>query len=200
MSTKYPSTTQILKSWGLYDGLPLLEPQKQQDIFDRGILIGKAANWLARGLEPRWSAPHPELEPTLNGVRLFLREHTFQLLTWEQELSSPIGYISHPDWIGILDGKLSIVEIKTGVYNARATELQTAGQLVAWESGNERGREGTLRYCLHLAGDGKYSLIPHTNFRDKSDWIALAQGAITAMRLELPLGLRLREIMEADKR
>lgn len=188
---RLPSTTEILAANSMYDDMPDFDPQRMQDIFDRGVLVGKICNHLALGKEP--PKQFPEYDGYIDGYRLFLREHDWRMASFEDHLiCTQYGFVSHPDQIGFFDdGKHSLIEIKTGGYVERAYRLQTAGQAVA------ASKIGVLyRYCLSLPGDGTYKLIPHTDPRDKSDFITMVQYSHLAMRLGLPVGLRLKQIME----
>ena len=203
MREKWPSCTQILKVWGYYPEVHH-NPQEQQNFYDRGTLVGKACNWLAKGEEPHWGKPHRELDPWINGYRRLMEDYDVVLISYEVRLFEPgLGYIVHPDQIVLLNSVFAALEIKTGIYNARATELQTAAQILAAKVAKDArwDTEHYLkRYCVHLPGNGKYSLIPHKNWRDCGDWIALVQATNVALRDDRPLGRDLKQLMEEDQR
>lgn len=189
-----PTCTEILSLFGYYGDIQL-SPQHRQSVYDRGTLVGKAANWLALGQEPPWKRePDPSLHDYVSGYKLFLREHVYKLEALEPQLQSRVyRFIVHPDQVGTLDTRKVLLEIKTGTYNQTATRLQTAAQQIAWAEANP-GQE-IRRLCLLLPGDGTYKLYPHGDPGDKRRFLQLVSTAHQLMADATPLGETLREMI-----
>jgi hypothetical protein len=155
---KWPSTTDIIRFFGLsldYEEFGSDESAR------RGQLVHAGSHMLANhGQDRPWEARHPEVHRYLDAYRKFLREHDFQLLYAEHEFKcESLRFISHPDQIGLLDGKHALLELKSGGL-PKWVRLQTAGQVLAI------GEPTLQRFALHLKADGNYALIPHEEFRD----------------------------------
>jgi len=155
----WPSTTQIIRYFGLMGDL---EQFSNTAAMRRGRLVTAACHLIAaeESLGNGWEERHPECAPYLAAYRKFMREHEFTILEAEREYrSETLRFISHPDQIGMLDGKSPVdLELKSGSM-PRWCRLQTAGQVLA--IGNPM-----RRYALHLKVDGEYNLIPHEDYRD----------------------------------
>ena len=159
LALDWPSTTGIIRHFGLmanYNGV------SGGNAMSRGRLIHAACHLLAVGdADLAWEARHPECMPYVDAYRKFLREHTFRLMECEKEYrSQALRFISHPDQIGLLDGKRPAnLELKSGGL-PRWVQLQTAGQVLAM------GAPHMQRFALHLKADGNYALHAHEDFRD----------------------------------
>jgi hypothetical protein len=155
----WPSTTGIIRHFGL---MVNYNPHSAPELMQRGRLVHAACHLLATGdADLAWEARHPECQPFVEAYRRFLREHTFRLMECEREYrSETYRFISHPDQIGLLDGKRPVdLEIKSGAL-PRWVQLQTAGQVLCMGAPHMR------RFALHLKGDGTYALEPHEDWRD----------------------------------
>jgi hypothetical protein len=137
----------------------------------RGQAVHKAAHTLAMGATPTWSdETEAYIAPWLDGVRKFLREHEWQHLDHETEyICEEERFVSHPDWNGILDGKRTVIEIKTGLF-PECVRLQTALQVIAI------GDRSIRRVCLHLPGSANYKLTPINDLRDYNSAIILVRA------------------------
>jgi len=155
---EWPSTTQIIKHFGLMldYGNPNLAAMQ------RGRYVAAACHLIAAGepLGDGWEARHPECQPYLDAYRSFRREHVFILHEAEREYRCEAHrFVSHPDQIGMLDGQMVNLELKSGSM-PRWCQLQTGGQVLAM------GRPALYRYGLLLSVNGAYTLYPHGDFRD----------------------------------
>jgi hypothetical protein len=76
-----------------------------------------------------------------------------------------------PDRIGVVDGQIAIVDIKTSKKPARHWQLQLTGY--QWLCGIEEAKPKL--YVLHLAGDATYRLLPYE--ADMKTWMAALEVA-----------------------
>ena len=166
---KFPSVTQVLKYHHFYDDLDAAGAANQEVGKNRGSALHKACHYLAHGEEPPWENPHPELDGYLDGFRSFLKQHDWRIHDHEPEwINDDERLIAHPDEYGILDGKLTVIEIKTGVL-PKWVGLQLSGQLIA-------RRAQMQRMALSLPGDGRYKLHVQADWRDFSEFRCLLQS------------------------
>lgn len=168
----YPSVTTVLRIMGFYDDMDLMPAANSIVGKARGSALHKAAHYLALGQEPPWKEPHPELDCFLDGFREFLRQHEWRIHDHESEwVNEAERLVAHPDEYGILDGKLTVLEIKTGVLPAWVG-LQLSGQLIA----RRMGIDQMQRMALSLPGNHSYRLVPQTNYRDFAEFRCLLQA------------------------
>jgi hypothetical protein len=170
VGVEFPSTTQILKEFGFYSYLDHAGAVNSEVGKHRGSAVDKAVTWLATGKEPPWKQAHPELDGYLDGFRKFLGDHSWVHASHQDEfICQEERFVSHPDLLGELDGKLAVLEVKTGAF-PQFVRLQTALQVIA-----ERNRM-RRRFCITLAGDGKYKLTPLNDPRDFNAGIILVRA------------------------
>ena len=169
---KYPSCTTILKWAGMYDDMDAAPVASQEVGKHRGSAVHKACQYLALGQEPPWKSPHPELNRYTDPMRDFLRQHEVRVQEIEPEwVNDDERVLAHPDIVAILDGCLTVIEIKTGALPSWVG-LQTSGQLIARRWGQAQCR----RMALSLPGDSSYKLKPLTDWRDASEFRCLLQS------------------------
>lgn len=150
----------LLEFVGIY--YPGYTPHDLQRYFNRGTFIDRACNLLAQGKEL-----HPETEAKaaaenwtgyLRAYSAFLSQHTFLIHRWDWHVVNEIErYQGSYDQKGILDGRLTRLDLKTG-HCPKFTGLQLAFYDLA------DGK--TQRMGLELHDDGTYKLIPFKDFRD----------------------------------
>lgn len=170
MSDDWPSTTGILAAFGFYSYLDSAGYANSEVGKNRGSAVDKAVTWLAMGKEPPWLSAHPELDGYLDGFRKFMADHKWVHHSHQDEfVCQSERFVSHPDLLGELDDKLSVVEVKTGAF-PEFVRLQTAGQILA------EGNRARRRVCINLTGDGKYKLTPLNDPRDFNSFIVLARA------------------------
>lgn len=156
-----PSVTQCLLIAGITgDFLP------GEKYLHRGKAVHKATELLDRGTLD-WSTVADEYLPYVRGYQEFLKTSNAQVR--ENEL---VLYSGHYQFCGRIDrvmwinGKLSIVDIKTGK-SPEWAGLQTAGYALLYSN----QPQSLQRYSLELPGDGRYNLKPHTDPGDLNTFI-----------------------------
>ena len=121
----WPSTTQVLKDAGLYGDI---ERWSDSDAMRRGRLVDAACNLLVMGKElpQSWEIYHPECVPFIDGYRAFLARHKVELIDCAfKVIDKNNKFVGHPDQLIMLDGKRTLIDIKTGGM-PKCTDLQLA--------------------------------------------------------------------------
>jgi hypothetical protein len=174
VNTPWPSTTQLLRHFGLMRDYSEFG---SDDALQRGRLVHEACHLLAARQpldaewhEGEWEERHPECAPYLAAYRRFLAEHQVELIECEREYRSNVHrFVSHPDQIVYLDGFGRVdLELKSGSM-PKCCQLQTAGQVIAMNKGLMR------RFGLLLQNDGYYKLYPHEDNSDFGHFRAMVE-------------------------
>jgi hypothetical protein len=171
----WPNNTAILRDSGITAIYP---SQTMDDAARRGRLVSAASHLLAsrKQIDPAWLTRHDECAPYLDALNEFFERHDFVLWDAEKEVRCEVErYLTHPDWIGLLDGVPADVEIKTGESPQTWWPLQTGGQLYALRSIKYPSADKMIRVVLQLAR-GQFKLHYHTDPRDMSEFIILVRS------------------------
>jgi hypothetical protein len=106
--------------------------------------------------------------PYLEAWRQFKRDVGFQLIESETPTFQPVyGYGCTPDKRAMVNGKLSIVEVKTGKLMPW-TAIQAAGQALCFTEYHER-----IGVAVSATG---YKIHPFRDRHDKDVWLACLTG------------------------
>lgn len=128
-------------------------------------------DFLARALEPA-EDPDPRIAGEVAGFKRWLEDYKPLRHGGETPLyDAELGVCGTPDWWGMVEGRLAIVDFKPKAKNKR-TPVQTASyqhNLLA------NGVPVVDRYELRL-GDGTYRFEPHEDDEDVSRWEAMVYG------------------------
>jgi hypothetical protein len=153
-----PSITQILKLTGFIDDRWFTEYASQ-----RGTATHLACRYLAEGCFD-WKMDEAIVSRVVQFDK-FLQTHKPELLAVEVPLHSEIyGFAGTEDFLFMLGGIPSIVEVKTGGHGL-AAKLQTAAQLVLIE---EAWGITAKRFVLELPEDGPFKLITQNDRMDRT--------------------------------
>jgi hypothetical protein len=117
----------------------------------------------------------PALMPYLAAWRAFM-----QVTGWQTEVSEQLVYskrylyAGRYDRKGICNGKITILDIKTGIKNkatVKTTGIQLAGYQIAHD---ELCKDGKVkqRIAVWLAGDGSFKVETYTDKCDQSRFLA----------------------------
>jgi hypothetical protein len=162
-----PSVTQALTLAGL-DELAHV-PRR---FLARAAAIGTAVHQACEFLDQD-DLDLDSLDPAIVGYVLgyqrFKMEHNFSIITIERRgvATDPtpggLAYGFCLDRIGILDGKETLIDLKTATKKSASWAIQTAayGEAVEFEG---------LRMAVHLTKQGGYKLIPHEEAGDFEQW------------------------------
>lgn len=144
-------------------------------------------------LEGRTPDPEGAVWPYFQAWLRFREESGFQPLIVEQRLYHPRHrYCGTVDRIGLLNGRLVTLEIKTVAKLAGWVGLQTAGYQEAFNHGRPKAEQARDRFAVQLRRDGTYRLEQYSDAADLTAFLAMkhvwdwadANGAAPA--LELP--------------
>ena|SRR3990167_459452 len=152
------SATGILRACGVIDGSWFNEAARA-----RGEAVHAACQFEAEG-DLEESSLAPEIAPYLEQYKLAVAALGFKPTSCEQPIyHKALLYACTPDQVGLVEGKLALLELKTGTMQPW-TALQTALQSMAvWPEGFMSAN----RYGLELRPDG-YKLSKFGEFSDFS--------------------------------
>lgn len=158
---EYVSVTQVLMDMGLYGDAANFWTEYSRD---RGTFVHKAIELYVGG-ELDEESLHPVLLPYLIAFKSFMADTDFVPSEMENPHASDIHLLAGtPDFIGVLNGKLSVVDIKTGEPGP-AVRLQLAAYELLYG-------KPLKRYSLHLMETGKYKLTCHDGRQDRAVFLA----------------------------
>lgn len=160
-----PSVTQVLESIyaDAYSGIPAA-------IIDRKSEIGRvvhAASELIDQDDLDDESVDPAIAGYLDAYRDFLRAVEPVWTHSERQLAHPTWrFAGTLDRCGLIDGHLSIVDLKTTVNLHPAVGLQLAGYDVLHQHNDPSAGELAKRYALQLKPDGTWKLVPFAESDD----------------------------------
>lgn len=164
----FPSVTQIIAS---------ANPEKEKFFKDDaaanfGRAVHKACNLYDKGLLNERTMDK-KLVPYLYCWKMFLRQTGFEPTHIELLVCSiKYRFAGTLDYAGILNGKRTIVDIKTGTSVPRDACLQTAAYQIAY---NEMfpANKVTQRMAVQLCPSGQPKITPHSDLRDKNVFLSM---------------------------
>lgn len=154
---RLPGVTEILKGLGIID----YRWAQERDLI-RGQAVHLACKYLAENCLD-WTSVDPSIRGYVEAYQKFLKDTSFLPQVCEKPMFNLIYRFScTPDQIGVLNGRDTICEIKTGS-TPPWVGLQTAAQALAYKPD---GWMKVDRVCLELRADGSNRL---TECLDLSD-------------------------------
>jgi len=165
-----PSVTQVLQVLGGYEGIPKMILRKAAT---RGTAVHKATELYDLGTLD-WGTVSDEIFGYLEGWMKFMDDKKPELLSVEKlNYHEKLGFAGAMDRTMILDGKKSILDIKSSFKLMPATAPQTAAYL---EMENQHIKKSAdkfkKRYGLKLTKDGNYELKEYRGATDFSMFIS----------------------------
>ena len=162
-----PGVTSILQMAGIGPDLSLIPAAILNQKRDIGTFVHEAAEYIDMGAEPEY---YPGADGYIEAYRRFKADYVFDPIEAEMQVySKTLKYAGTIDRIGMISGKLSILDIKTtSILEIGYVGPQTAAYEKAYkELAGER--KSLMRYALQLKPDGTYKLQKCT---DKEDFMA----------------------------
>lgn len=164
---EYPRVTQIISGAGLTDFSYINE-----DILARSRNFGTAVHEACRLFDLtdlNETTLDPLLRPYIDAWIRFTKDSLLENIEIEQPfISERYQYRGTPDRIALFKGKITIIDIKTGLIYPTAA-IQTAAYLEAYNEGKPRIKKAKERLVVRLCEDGLYRL-PKKDFFEKSDF------------------------------
>lgn len=153
-----PSVTQILAVAGLTDWTYCTTWARE-----RGSVVHKAVHLaLTEGLD--WSTLDEPLHPYVSAALQAVADLGGETLASERRILSKLyGYAGTLDWLGKVNGRLTLWDWKTGPL-VPAYGLQIAAYAEAYAE--ETGERVERRYGIRLNADGTYEAVPFTDRQD----------------------------------
>jgi hypothetical protein len=152
-----PSVTTILGAVGLPDlsAIPVTALQWKAEL---GTMVHLATELDDLG-ELDDGSLDDRIVPFLEAYRRFKSESGFEIIDMEKVVYDPtLKYAGKLDRFGILNGKRTLLDIKTGVFDPLSVGPQTAAYAKSYGKCN--------RYALQLKDDGTYKLHRLNNQND----------------------------------
>jgi hypothetical protein len=157
---RVPGVTEVLRFIEELDGIPL-------DVLARAARFGRNVHmacdlWNSGVLDE--AVLDPALRPYLEGWQKFCLDFDAQILHSELLVYHPtMGYAGTLDAIAdvlLTRGRRMklLIDIKTSALIPRTVGPQTAAYRTAYHDGGGGLHLPQLRYCVHLKGEGKYTL------------------------------------------
>lgn len=161
-----PSVTQILKPLTDFSSVP---PDVLAAASAFGTAVHKCCELNDLGTLDE-SCLDPALVPYLKAWRNFSADHAVKWSHIEKPLHSGMGFCGTADRFGIVDGQLSVVDIKStaAIYPAVGLQLAAYQRL-----GLDNGIVSVNRYAVRLQGNGSYELQPFIRPTDLSVFASL---------------------------
>ena len=160
---QYPRVTHILQGTGLVD-LSRIRPDVLEASSKFGTAVHRATElWDLDTLDiDKLSAP---LVPYLESWKKFKADYKIQefIAIEKHVISEKWQYQGTLDRIADINGKLTLIDIKSSDTVLPATDLQTAGYKIAWEE--ETKQRIRQRWCVQVLESG-YNI---TEFQSKTD-------------------------------
>ena len=180
-----PGINECLESVGLKPSLSAIPADVLEFARTRGKAIHAVCELYDRGHLGQYEID-PRTEVYLEAWKSFRMDWSFDPEIIEQPMAHPVyQFAGTPDRAGTVEGKPSVVEIKTVSGEAKEPDewvgFQLAGQAVLLEGC--AGYEAGYRYAVCLGSDGKYVVEEYIDRTDKS--IFLAAVSITAKKINL---------------
>lgn len=167
---RLPSVTQVLEPLINYDGVPngIL-----QHAADRGTAVHLATEYFDDG-DLDEDSIDPEILPYVQAWQRFRAESGFEVLRSEVRVySERHRYAGTVDCIGVMRGRLVMVEKKTTAILAAATAIQVTAYLKAYNEHVPAAERAKDCYSVHLRRDGTYRLDQHEPLTHWAAFLAL---------------------------
>jgi len=175
--TNWPRVTQILRDFGFYSEFDA-PSIKSDEAKVRGGYVDAGCNLLAAGkaIDTDWFVRHPECVRYIDAYVRFLIEHNFSMHSCQQEVRSERErYYGHYDQFGLLDGRLTMLSLKSGSIPSWAG-IQEALYTMALCEQKKLPRSSIMRQALQLKADGTYTLRAFTDPREYDEAILLVRA------------------------
>lgn len=162
------SVTEILDKAGLnnFEGIP---PDVLEYAKIRGSYVHKATALHDQNkLNP--STLDAVIKPYLEAWKKFKADTGFLTLNAEVPVySKKLRIATTPDRVGLLNLKLTVLEIKCIAKMTRVVAIQTAGQMLILNEGRKRGDKIKDRMAVNLKPDGNYEILAKKFFTPKDE-------------------------------
>jgi hypothetical protein len=171
-----PSVTQVLSLTGIDDvsGIPLHYLQRAAGI---GTAVHQACELLDED-DLDLESLDPLIQGYVLGYQRFREETGFAVdLVEHRRIADVDGfrYGMCVDRVGSLDGRPTVIDIKTASRKQHSWQIQTAAYSVGLA--DQIDYPGTARAVVHVAKDGSYKLLRHEDQADFDVWWAALRTA-----------------------
>jgi hypothetical protein len=158
-----PSVTQVLQAMGFVDTAFFTEESRT-----RGTYVHKLIE-LHISQELDENTVDESLHGYFDAFRRFREEADIDTDTWtvEKPLASKVHrFAGTPDFVGIINGRCAVIDLKTSATVSASEQLQTAAYKILIDETHQQGMPVTHRFSLHVSSEGKYKVIEHKDRQD----------------------------------
>lgn len=159
-----PSVSEIISPLGNSEENDLLEMRLERAA-ERGTILHAALADLLSGDEPEVPSDY---EKYMDGVRLFLDEHSLEPYAMEEPTYSERLWVAGtPDFVGLFDGELAILDYK---FVSQVAKIKVKAQLNLYaEMTEEHGLFPDRLLCVQFLPGGDYRLYPTARDNTEAD-------------------------------
>jgi hypothetical protein len=164
----------ILKRSGLVDfsGIPIETLERARQF---GVAVHKVCELYDKKTLDVSSVAEP-IFPYLEAWQAFLKDHTIEIIEIEKPVySKRFWYAGTPDRIATMNGKPTILDLKSSSSIYPSMRLQLAAYQIAYEE--LKGGKIKQRVIVQLLKDGKYKLEPCADESDRDVFICAVNVA-----------------------
>lgn len=163
-----PSVTQVIKGAGLVN-FDYVSKELLEEKADLGSKVHKTTELYDMGILDL-DELHPTLKAYLDGWINFKKDFGFTHTEIETEYYHPkYKFAGRLDRVGMINGKLSIVDIKSGAKH-KSHSIQTAAYQLLYDF-KPKKEQIKKRYAVYLSETG-YKVEEHTNVTDRNIFLA----------------------------
>jgi len=144
-----------------------ISPSILEQASRRGTLVHEYTELIDYGAEP--DEVEYEVVGYLKAYKDFLRDYKPNWLAIERQVyCEDLDYIGTVDRIGYINGKVSVVDIKTLASPTKMAKFTVSAQTRAYQNAYDAyGLEYMKRYALYLGKDGEYNLVDLDEYDQK---------------------------------
>lgn len=164
-----PSVTSVLKDMGFYGNA---EAWFTEESATRGTYIHRLIQYYLEGTLDECTIDDALL-PYFHAWQHFEADTGFAPMEIEKAMVSETHrFAGTVDYVGVINGKCAVIDLKTSTAAAPAEQLQTAAYRQLLQENPGQVMQPTHRFSLHVSSAGKYKLIEHSDRSDRNVFIA----------------------------
>lgn len=170
MGKEYPRVTEILRVAGLID-FSKVPASIMEPALKFGTAVHKATElWDKKTLDE--SILSEPLIPYLTAWKQFIKDYKITIEPDEMEkqfTSTKWGFKGSPDRWPIVNGKRTLIDLKSSVSMHPATAVQTVAYQILLEEADVKIYQ---RWGVQLNEQGKYKITPYKNLSDRTTFLS----------------------------
>lgn len=156
--TKLPSVSEVMKFAGLGANYAGISGDVMETARSRGVRLDAITEQIDMGLDP---SPDPDIAGYVMAYEKFVNETGFRAVASQSPMWHPTRlYAGTPDRVGMLTGKLTMLDLKTtSMVHRKSCAIQLDGAYSPMWDYHSKDRWIERNMVLHLKPEGKYTLV-----------------------------------------